>query len=311
MVDTEFTYNENKYAEIILFIDNITINYIYVDNKQDDIPQSKIQQTALFISVLDKEVIEKIKYYNAIVFDYRFTDCNNLINYLPNHIKYIVFDYESHFDKPIYNYPQLLEYIKFGIMFNQSIDYLPNTLKYLITGYHFNHHLYNIPNSIEYISLNSMFNYPINNLNDNIKVLYLNCDNFIHQILKLPKQLEHIILCSKTTIILDTKCFSDLLNLREIEFGYDFNSSLDNIKWSDSIQILKFGDNFNQMLNNLPKYLKKIQVGVDFDIFENIKYLPETITKFIYIDSYPKCIDKANRLKQLAELFPNIQFIHS
>jgi hypothetical protein len=296
-----------------LCIDEISIDISLGTKKGNNI-------TALFISILDKEVIEKAKQYDVIVFDYNFTDNTNLINYLPSNIKYIIFDYESYFDKPIYNYPLSLEYIKFGMYFNQSIDYLPPTLKYLILGEYFNQNLNNIPISIEYLSLEIMFNNPIDNLSDNIKVLYLysNNENFPissnnghFPIRKLPKNLEKIQIYTCKDITLDNNCFVELNNLNEIDLRYGFNSSLDNIKWSDSIKILKLGGSFNQRLDNLPKYLESIEVSMDFDLFVNIRDLPTTLKEFIYNDDFPlQCINKKNRLKELEALFPNIKFIH-
>lgn len=266
--------------------------------------------TALFITILDKEVIEKAKQYEVIVFDYNFTDNTNLINCLPSNIKYIIFDYESYFDKPIYNYPLSLEYIKFGMNFNQSIDYLPPTLKYLILGECFNQNLNNIPISIEYISVDSMFNQPIDNLSDNIKELYLYSDNFNFPICKLPKNLEKLKIYTYKDIILDNNCFAELTTLKEVDLRYGFNSSLDNIKWSDSIKILKLKESFNQRLDNLPKNLESIEVCMDFDLNENIISLLTTLKEFIYNDRYPKSIPNANRLKELGVLFPNVKIIH-
>ena len=307
--------NEDRYKEIFIsitmYLDDWYVPEEYCDINFNEITCKPPKVKALFIKTLDMEVIEIAKQYEKIVFDYEFVDNNNLINSLPNNIKCIIFDYESYFYKPIYNYPPLLEYIKFGIHFNQSIDYLPITLKYLILGYRFNQNLYNIPNNIEFISLDQDFNYPLDNLNDNIKILYLYCDDFTYPICKLPKKLEKIRLTMFKPIILDNNCFAELLNLKEIDLGFGFDSSLDNIKWSDSIKVLKFGENFNQQLDNLPKYLEYIQVGSAFDIFENINYLPQTMKEFTYIDGFPKCIDKANRIKNLGELFPHIKFIHN
>jgi hypothetical protein len=264
----------------------------------------------LFIIILDKEVIEIAKQYEAIIFDYEFSDTNNFINSLPDNIKYITFDYESYFNKPIYNYPASLIYIKFGIYFDQSIDYLPNTVKYLILGENFSQNINNIPISIEHLHLDIMFNHPINNLSDNIRVLYLFSDNFIHPILKLPNKLEKLKIYTNKSIILDDNCFAELTNLVEVELGYVFNSSLDNIKWTDSLKILKFGECFNQRLDNLPKFLESIEVSEEFDLFENIISFPITLKEFIYNDGFPKCIYKTNRLKELEELFPNIKFIY-
>jgi len=267
--------------------------------------------TALFISILDKEVIEKAKQYDVIVFDYNFIDNTNLINCLPNNIKYIVFDYESYFDKPIYNYPLSLEYIKFGMYFNQSIDYLPPTLKYLILGEYFNQNLNNIPISIEYLSLDNMFDQPLDNLSDNIKELYLYSNNFNYPIRKLPKNLTKLKIYTYKSIILDNNCFAEVNNLNEVAI-YGFNSPLDNIKWSDSIKIIRFGDYFNDKINNLPKYLEYFEVGVDFnlELVKEITNFPETLTKFVYIDGHPKSIDVSNLLKQLKIKFPYIEFLH-
>jgi len=302
----------NTKYKLIDYCANYELNEIFkINNYESIISYNNSPRTkALFINILDKEVIEIAKQFEGIIFDYEFTDINNLINALPSNIKYLVFDHDSYFDKPIYNYPASLEYIKFGMYFNQSIDYLPNTVKYLIAGNNFNQNIQNIPISIEYISLDIMFNHPIDNLSDNIKVLYLYCDYFTHPILKLPKKLEKLIIYTDKSIILDNNCFAELNNLTEVKLEYVFNSSLDNIKWCDSLKILKFGEKFNQRLDNLPKFLESIQVGVEFNLFENIISLPITLKEFIYIDGFPKCIYNTTRLKELEDLFPNIKFIH-
>jgi hypothetical protein len=222
-----------------------------------------------------------------------------------------VFDYESYFDKPIYNYPPSLEYIKFGINFNQSIDYLPPTVKCLILGENFNQNIDNIPINIEYLSLDSMFNQPIDNLSDNIKELYLFSDNFNYPIRKLPKNLIKLKIYTYKSIILDNNSFAEVNNLNEVVI-YGFNSPLDNIKWPDSIKIIKFGDYFNHKINNLPKYLEYFEVGVNFnlELVEEIINFPETLTKFVYIDGHTKSIDVSNSLKQLKIKFPYIEFLH-
>lgn len=306
----------NKKKYIIDFIFNGCSVYGFnLDsfNKKDVEEFSVNIDKALCITLLDIEVIEIIKRYKVIIFDYEFMDENNLINYIPNNVEYIIFDSDVLFNKPIYNYPLSLKYIRFGYYYDQPIDYLPETVKYLIFGYSFNKSISNIPISVQYISFNNLFNHPIDTLSDNIKVLYLNCNKFKHDIIKFPKNIEKIKL-NLGLCVFDCKILNSIENLKkikELEFEYGFNYSIDNIKWPDTIKILKFSNEFNQPINNLPKFLESITVCAPFDLFKNITSLPSKLKEFIYIDTFPKCVEKVNRLKELEVLFPNIKFINN
>jgi hypothetical protein len=289
---------------------------------------------ALLVFILDKEVLELLekgtqKYkYDTVVFDYSFIDEYNLINALPKNIKFIEFDSDSYFNKPIDNYPPELEYIKLSNSFDKSIDYLPMSLKYLEIFCNHNSitNLINIPINVEFLKIkinyDSNFNnaYMINNLPDNIKVLNINNYGKTNIVInKLPKNLEILNLIYALSrdgdgVKINLKCFEELNHLTELYFPLDFNNSIDEIKWSDTLIYLSFCEEFNFSIHNLPKNLLRLEVGYNFNIEEHIILadveFPKTLKTFTYIDGYPKSKDTQNKLLKIQQLYPNIEIIH-
>lgn len=280
---------------------------------------------ALLIFILDKEVLEILEKenYTAIIFDYNFKDKYNLINCLPSNIKFIEFDNCSSFNIPIENYPLELEYLRLSPSYNQSLDYLPHSIKYLKLYSKCLYSLSNLPTSIEYLDIDIIRNMignkitAINYLPDNIKVLSLDGNGEIN-IEKLPRHLEVLHSLNPTGgLNINMKEFSEMKNLTEIFFDYKFNKSIDNnnVHWPDSIKYLSFGEEFNQPLHNLPKYLEQIEVGSYFNLEEhiilaNVKF-PITLKTFIYIDcGFPKQQETIRLLNEIQLLYPEILFIH-
>ena len=282
---------------------------------------------ALLIFILDNEVLEYIEKqnYSAIIFDYQFIDKYNLINCLPANIKYIEFDNEISFDKLINNYPPELEYLILPSTYNQSLDYLPQSLKYFELWWNGQNSLANLPVNLEYLDIqvlengnnNANTNHydTINYLPDNVKHLVLSSNNCEVIINKLPKYLE--ILNTKRvffTMDLHFEQFIDMTRLREIYFSYIFNNSIDNIIWTDTIKKISFGEYFNQPIENLPRYLEILEVGIDFNLEEhiilaNIQF-PNTLKTFSYMDGFPKQTETIKLLNEIRKLYPTIQFIH-
>lgn len=309
-------YENNCINFIIIEYEIINFEYIYANYNNDNCNTKANTNreiiNAVLVYDLDKEVIKLLEQYEAVVFAVEFEDDKDLINCLPSNIKYMDFSYGSKFNKPIYNYP-LLEYIKFGTDFNQSIEYLPITLIILITGSMFNNKVDNLPPQIKYISLSNAFNQCIDTLSDNVIILEI-YGNFQQTINKLPEQLEYFKINTypNTNININNNCFTNLNSLKEIDLGYGFNSPLDNYRWSDTIKSIKFDEEFNQIItkSNMPKYLKTLTVSYNFNL-DNILDLPDTLKTFIYIGGW--IITNNNvliALKKLQNNFHKIKFIN-
>ncbi len=289
---------------------------------------------ALLIFILDGEVLDILekKNYIAIVFDYSFKDEYNLINCLPSKIKFIEFDSYSSFNKPIDNYPPELEYLILSPRFNNKLDYLPYSLKYLklYLNYLNSNSLANLPSNIEFLDIEIISNTndntndnvdyhndnAINYLPDNIKVLVIGCNIEIN-IEKLPRYLEVFqSFNSYGGINLNMKEFMEMQKIMEIYFPFKFNKSIDynNVDWPDTIKFLSFGEEFNQPIHNLPKYLEILEVGTSFNLEEHIILadvkFPTTLKTFNYIDRFPKQQETINLLNEIRLLYPEIQFIH-
>lgn len=306
-------------------------NYIKYFEKIDLLIKNNTLQTeisTLFIITLDKEVIEFLQTNetNAIVFDYSFIDEYDLINCLPNTIKYIHFNDNSLFNKPINNLSSDLEYLKLPENFNQPLDNLPYSLRYLIIGSQFvnpySYSLVNLPINMHYLSFNINKNSPIIDLPDNIKILSITTTN-LKNIDKLPKYLE---ILDITSDIMDFsyQCYSlpnieYLEYIKEIIIDFEFNKSIESINWPDSIKYLDFGEFFNQSINNLPKYLEVLNLGADFNleqhIIKNKIQFPSTLKKIIFTEGFlvsekkfeyiDKCIDI------IRQSYPNIEIINN
>lgn len=94
---------------------------------------------------------------------------DNLLDYLPESLRYLFFHHGSDFDYPIDNLPKSLYCLRLGYTFNQSVDNLPESLTYLTFGDGFNQPVDNLPNSLKYINLGRSFNKPIYNLPNSIQ----------------------------------------------------------------------------------------------------------------------------------------------
>jgi hypothetical protein len=85
-------------------------------------------------------------------------------------------------------------------------------------------------------------------------------------------------------------------NVKSIQFGYEFDQSLDNINFPDSLEIIKFGSKFNKSLDNVkfPDSVKEISFGEDnnwSDFNQSIKNIvfPASLKKFI---NFGECSDE-------------------
>ena len=139
------------------------------------------------------------------------------------------------------------------------------------------------------------------------------CDRYLGQLNKIPKNATHVILGNKyKRIIRNISPTVEYLklgdshtsalqispkktNLKYIEFGNNFNNTVDNLP--NMLIKLKFGNSFNMCVDNLPQKLKKIIFGNNFN--QEVKHLPNLLeeVKFGYyfnqsINDLPKNIKK-------------------
>ncbi|EAL70347.1 hypothetical protein DDB_G0274909 [Dictyostelium discoideum AX4] len=174
---------------------------------------------------------------------------------------------------------------------------IPNNSKTLnITEYDFNHILEKgvIPESVESVSLNHGYNNPITgSLPSSLKILEFG--NEFNQILKpgdIPNSVEFLKLGDQ----INQPLFNIIPpNVTNLEFGFYFNQKLDNETIPPNVKTLKlgndfdmcllnssipksvtslafnsitsltFGAKFNQQLRSLPKLLKQLKFGTDFN----------------------------------------------
>lgn len=83
-------------------------------------------------------------------------------------------------------------------------------------------------------------------------------------------------------------------NIYKIQFSNNFNKSLDNIQFPESLKYIIFGNKFNKPFNNLPNKLIYLKLGKKFNQkIENIK-LPDSIQYLIFGTNFNKSIDGFN-----------------
>ena len=185
--------------------------------------------------------------------------------------------------------------ITFGDYFD-SYYYLPNSIIHITCGRNFNQNVKMIPNNTATIRFGDKFNKSINKLSDSVQTITLGRD-FNRSIKKLPTNLVKI----EFGYYFNKKISRINKNLSEIIFGYSFNRSINvlhdsNImklvfgymfnkptKFPQSLKILRFGkyfnsaceypnldvlefgDYFDQDISNLPTSLKTLSFGNSFD----------------------------------------------
>lgn len=167
--------------------------------------------------------------------------------------------------------PKKLITLELSGKFNQSLDFLPDGLKIL----HF--------------MKNSEFNRMITKLPKELEILRFG-DLFNNQIIYLPPKLKILEFGNNFNQPIDPNFFPK--NIFTISFGNLFNQNIDNIP--DSVENIKLGDEFNKNII-LPKNLKYIEFGKNFDKKFVLDILPNTIKKIKLSYSFPyldEIIDK-------------------
>jgi len=179
---------------------------------------------------------------------------NKTINFLPESLVELHFEYGSKFNCPVDRLPKSVKKITFGWDFNQPINNLPELVELNLSG-DFNQLIDNLPNSLKILTFNnySSFDKPIDFLPYGLEKLKLGF-SFNQQINNLPN------------------------TLKEITLGNHFNQSLDNLPASIEIINLHKGQSspsvFAQKILHLPKNVKEINFSGDY------KYLEEMRKKF-------------------------------
>lgn len=225
---------------------------------------------------------------------------NQSVENLPENLQKLKFGYQ--FNRSVDNLPKNLTHLIFVGKFNQSVDKLPHgllVLKIELSDGNFKQSLDNLPPklklfrfdtgrcaytldklplSLKYLSLNMApdshlsLNYLINlkkltfehpwlhfsTLPDNLERVNGYKPNQFND--SLPQTVKYIIFERHFDSNVD---FLSNLPLEYIDFGYQFNQSVD--KLPEGLKILKFGCLFNQLVNNLPISLKKIVLGEMFN----------------------------------------------
>jgi len=215
--------------------------------------------------------------------------------FIPPSVTHLIFG--RFFDRRIKGIlPKSLQYLKFGILFNLNIDDLqlstPN-LRYLKFGNAFNCNVDQLPLLLKYLSFGYNFNCPVNKLPSSLTHIKFG-ETFNQSINKLPPSVEQIILSEVPMIVfLSLHTFMQKkqtpLHL-SIQFNKQFDTQIDNLELlCPSIRHLKFGQNFNQLVDNLPSTVMFIQFGYYFD--QSVDHLPSLLETVIFDQCFNQLID--------------------
>ena len=215
--------------KIVNKLNNCQSLHIYSNEKYNGF-QKKIKFSKLTNNIKN---IFFLSEYNFNISPTDFLHLNNLTK--------IIFDY--HFNKPIHNekisfLPNSVQYLVFGVKFNQTVNFLPKNLKVLIFDDSFDKPVDNLPFNLQKLIFGISFNQPVDHLPPNIKKIVFG-EDFNQSVDLLPSSLENLY------------------------FGEYFNKNVDNLP--NSIIRLKFGRNFNKKITSLPFSLKKIIFGECFN----------------------------------------------
>lgn len=122
----------------------------------------------------------------------------NIINIIKEYKK---IQFDNNFNANIDWIPEGVIELRFGEMFDKSLDTLPSSVKIIIIKKYneigftsFNKSLDNLPHGLEILELhyNNKFNQLLNNLPYGLKTLFLNCTKHKCSVNNLPDSLENI-----------------------------------------------------------------------------------------------------------------------
>jgi hypothetical protein len=193
------------------------------------------------------------------------------------------------FNHPIINYlPNSIEYLTFGINYNQKIQYLPKNLRYLSLGKSFNQHTGNLRKlkKLTKLSITNPYCSYKNTIPISCKTLTILIGNFFIRSSRIPESIINLRLVSyRSNVIydLDPGMIPDHItelrlyginqpiknlvhkNLKTLILGYNFNKPIDGCL-NEGLICLNLGDSFNQSIeNNIPSTILDLTFGRKFD----------------------------------------------
>jgi hypothetical protein len=147
-----------------------------------------------------------------------------------------------------FEFPKVVNFIDFGMSFNQSLDSvkLPNGLEILLFGDQFNKSLdkVGLPDALQVIRVGRAWNQSLENVT-------------------FPKNLKTLILGNSFNQSLDKVALPE--GLEELRLGDAFNQPLERVKFPTSLKFLRIGRGFKQRLSGVefPSHLEGVKTSVE------------------------------------------------
>ncbi len=243
-------------------------------------------------------------------------DCSHI----PPSVRTIEFG--RHWNNPIHNvkWPEQLVSLKFGFAFDQLLPVLPFELEVLEFGEFFSQPVFQLPFYLKRLVLGRNFNHTLPVLPETLEELFLP-PGFSHQI-RIPHSLKtlhmgrvlqrdmgtlvEVCLPDQFNETLDNVVFPD--TLRVLVFGWYFNRPVVKLRLPSGLTKLVWGYTFNQPLCPLPESLEELYFGTDFnqpinrfpfhlkilsfghDFDQPIQELPIELTELIFGDDFDQSI---------------------
>lgn len=285
-------YNESRNEIIPNNIIGLNIESCYEDNSfcsvLNRIPTSVIDLNTLNIHVCKNmdNLPLSIKYFT---FDSQY---NYLLDNLPHNIFTLYVG--KNFNKQIDNLPLSLNKLVFSSVsqFRKRINKLPSNITLLTFTNIFNRQINYFPQKLSQLTLSSGFDANINNLPS--MLLQLNCGDYFNKCINnLPHRLTQLYLCK------DFKKYIN--NLSSIISYIDLNSNFFTYKINNlpnSISYMRI--NYLDIITNskLPNSLTYIT----YDGEDEIKNIPETITRIEFGPSYYESLEHLHKKIKIIEL---------
>ena len=255
-----------------------------------------------------------------------FSDQKNLLDYLPASLKYLNIKITNVLTREMILSQNLVYSCS---IFGWSLDSLPSGLESLkITG-QYDGELNCLPVYLKILHLPSGYNNEIKNIPKNLEELKISLKyEHLEKLQKMCSSLKKIIIGfsnathSRNITNFDLKTIPK--SVEEIEFGDDFNQSLENLSpdikkitfgfnfkqesiiLSDSIEYLEFGYCFNGIVKKYPSNLKYLKFGRNFN--QNIDNLPEGLISLTINEHFHYSINKLPSTLQIIEFNSNAEY---
>jgi hypothetical protein len=291
--------------------DNCLIIYNGFKDNLDEIKQILHEDKLTSINVDTSDDISCLNYENnsikKIVYSYTlhngvFSNINKVdLSNLPECLEILDLSKTNLKFENLSNLPINLKFLSLNIYDDYELSYLPENLKELeISVDSYDTNLDNLPNGLEKMVINGYYMGELSNLPRKLKILHLIDytqikalkNTYDKPILNLPPNLNELKIPIEYKYLknifmsnVNIQYSNNSINLKKIIIGninsdhWLFNhrlkqiSSFDLKLLPDTIEVLEFGDEFNQEITYLPKNLKKIKFGPYF----NRKILPEIL----------------------------------